>query len=86
MVEKKEGESPLKISRPKIEPTTQEDIRELALDIIKDLILETSPSQWDKYPDATTFGEFFVKRIQAKCKAFDKDHKTNKIKVPNIPY
>ena len=62
-------------------PLTQDDLRKIALDIAKMVIIESSPTRWDNYLSAEEFGERMAAEIKILCDILDKQRKMKSINL-----
>ena len=82
-LQKKAGEIVSAQKRSPRRPLTQDDLRNIAIDIAKVAIIESSPTQWDNYLSAEEFGERVASEIKILCDIVDKQRRMKSINLPS---
>jgi hypothetical protein len=82
-LQKKAGEIISAQKRTPRRPLTQEDLRTLALEIVKIALIESSPTQWDNYLSGEEFGERMAAEIKILCDILDKQRRMKSINLPS---
>jgi len=82
-LQKKTGDALSLKKKAPLKPLTQDDLRTIAIEIVKIVIIESSPVKWDAYLSAEEFGERIAAEVKVLCDVVDKQRR---MKTINIPY
>ena len=82
-LQKKTGDALSLKKKTPLKPLTQDDLRTIAIEMVKIVLTESSPVKWDQYLSAEEFGERIAAEVKVLCEVVDKQRR---MKTINIPY
>ena len=82
-LQKRTGDALSLKKKAPLKPLTQDDLRTIAIEMVKIVLTESSPVKWDQYLSAEEFGERIAAEVKVLCEVVDKQRR---MKTINIPY
>jgi len=82
-LQKRTGDALSLKKKTPFKPLTQDDLRTIAIEMVKIVLTESSPVKWDQYLSAEEFGERIAAEVKVLCEVVDKQRR---MKTINIPY
>jgi hypothetical protein len=82
-LQKRTGDALSLKKKTPLKPLTQDDLRTIAIEMVKIVLTESSPVKWDQYLSAEEFGERIAAEVKVLCEVVDKQRR---MKTINIPY
>ena len=82
-LQKRTGDALSLKKKSPLKPLTQEDLRTIAIELVKIVLTESSPVKWDQYLSAEEYGERIAAEVKVLCDVVDKQRRMKSINLPS---